>query len=371
MAVFVFFSRCASKVIDIEAVAAIYLSIRACKKESCVRQVIVYPALVYRSREVIGLKRVARETVIFVVAVFITRPSARRVCSIVVISHGIQIITHGRSICVGHYVECEIFNRRVCKEVSKRRHGDKQSGVARRIGRRLRTQCFIPGCVVCRPFNLTAAAAKTSLPVVLFQTDGEDASRYERFITEIASYGYVVIADGAYRYSDDKVKLLQRAGQGALTDAWDNMKVLSETEGSIFHGKVKMSGTALVGRTFPAGLPDGAEIRTAVCLGTSVPSTGVPVLYVTGGEEDPASAAAFADLERGAEVFKACASFPAGPSGTYEESYGGAYSMIVLQWLEWQLKGKSWSRKIFTGEECICMYSGWEIRYKNENSVIQ
>ena len=229
----------------------------------------------------------------------------------------------------------------------------------------------IPGCVVCRPFNLTAAAAKTSLPVVLFQTDGEDASRYERFITEIASYGYVVIADGAYRYSDDKVKLLQRAGQGALTDAWDSMKVLSETEGSIFHGKVKMSGTALVGRTFPAGLPDGAEIRTAVCLGTSVPSTGVPVLYVTGGEEDPASAAAFADLERGAEVFKACASFPAGPSGTYEEAYGGAYSMIVLQWLEWQLKGKSWSRKIFTGEECICMYSGWEIRYKNENSVIQ
>ena len=40
----------------------------------------------------------------------------------------------------------------------------------------------MPGCVVCRPFNLTAAAAKTSLPVVLFQTDGEDASRYERFI---------------------------------------------------------------------------------------------------------------------------------------------------------------------------------------------
>ena len=58
------------------------------------------------------------------------------------IAYVIHIIARGRSICVGHYIECEIFNGRIHKERSERFRLDKDSGIARRICRRLRAQYF-------------------------------------------------------------------------------------------------------------------------------------------------------------------------------------------------------------------------------------
>ena len=112
------------------------------------------------------------------------------------------------------------------------------------------------------------------------------------------------------------------------------------------------------------------DINTYLCLDSSISDASKPSLFIAGSLDEKTYAKAKADLDNAGNSFAALASIPVGREGTYSEAYGGSYAMIALQWLEWQLKGKEWSRKIFTGEECICMYSGWEIEYRNEHNVI-
>ena len=47
----------------------------------------------------------------------------------------------------------------------------------------------IPGCMIYRPVNILQAASKTSLPIVLFRSGQQHSADFERFLTEIASFG--------------------------------------------------------------------------------------------------------------------------------------------------------------------------------------
>ena len=49
----------------------------------------------------------------------------------------------------------------------------------------------LPGIRLYTPRDMEAAVAKTTLPVVLFEA--EDKNRYDKYLNEIASFGYVVI----------------------------------------------------------------------------------------------------------------------------------------------------------------------------------
>lgn len=189
----------------------------------------------------------------------------------------------------------------------------------------------------------------TTFPVVLFE--GPQDAKYEKYLNEMASFGYVVADIGASE-PDAALEALEasEALRGAAMDT-SSMAVVSAAG----------PGTAL---------PSGG-LRTLVFLHSSGPAPDLPVLYIAGGLDESVYAGIQRDFESSDGHFAAVATYPAGEEGTFAEAFGGSYSMLTLQWLEWLLKDRSWNRTIFTGEECICVYTGWGIQYKNEEKVME
>lgn len=210
----------------------------------------------------------------------------------------------------------------------------------------------LPGIRLYAPRDMEAAVAKTTLPVVLFEA--KDKDRYDGFLNEIASFGYVVV-NTAGQDPDMVLDALRSrpgtfpGGRGDLA-AWDRVALVSAMG----------SDTAV-----PSRAPE-----TIVYLHSSGPRPEVPRLYLTGGLDSGVVMQVQEAFDSDEDVFVAAATYPAGEEGTYSAAFGGSYATLTLQWLEWQLKDKTWQRTIFTGEDCICVYTGWGIQYKNEETVI-
>ena len=61
----------------------------------------------------------------------------------------------------------------------------------------------------------------------------------------------------------------------------------------------------------------------------------------------------------------ALANHPAsGHGGTYGEPFGGDYGRLVIDWLDWQFKGKKENASIFLKGD-LKNYQGWDIKAKN------
>ena len=209
----------------------------------------------------------------------------------------------------------------------------------------------LPGVRLYTPKDLPAAVGRTTLPVVLFE--GQDKDPYDTYLTEIASYGYIVVNTagkdpdavlGALRTSQDVFP----GGRGDLVE-WERVGVIS-----------------MVGdRT---RLPAGSS--TLIYLHSSGPRYRGPYLFLTGGEDGPVLQSVYDTFFAEDKYFVAAATYPAGAEGTFSDPFGGSYAMLSLQWLEWTLKDKAWTRTVFTGEECICYFKGWGVQQRNENTVI-
>lgn len=209
----------------------------------------------------------------------------------------------------------------------------------------------LPGVRLYTPKDLPAAVGRTTLPVVLFE--GQDKDPYDKYLNEIASYGYIVVNTagkdpdavlGALRTSQDVFP----GGRGDLVE-WERVGVIS-----------------MVGdRT---RLPAGSS--TLIYLHSSGPRYRGPYLFLTGGEDGPVLQSVYDTFFAEDKYFVAAATYPAGAEGTFSDPFGGSYAMLSLQWLEWTLKDKAWTRTVFTGEECICYFKGWGVQQRNENTVI-
>ena len=209
----------------------------------------------------------------------------------------------------------------------------------------------LPGVRLYTPKDLPAAVGRTTLPVVLFE--GQDKDPYDKYLNEIASYGYIVVNTagkdpdavlGALRTSQDVFP----GGRGDLVE-WERVGVIS-----------------MVGdRT---RLPAGSS--TLIYLHSSGPRYRGPYLFLTGGEDGPVLQSVYDTFFAEDKYFVAAATYPAGAEGTFSDPFGGSYAMLSLQWLEWTLKDKAWTRTVFTGEDCICYFKGWGVQQRNENTVI-
>lgn len=210
----------------------------------------------------------------------------------------------------------------------------------------------LPGIRLYAPRDMEAAVAKTTLPVVLFEARDKDL--YDKYLNEIASFGYIVV-NVAGQDPDGVLDALRASpgvfpdGRGDLVD-WERVALIS------------MLGP---GTVFPARTPS-----TLIYLHSSGPYFSAPWLYMTGGLDAGVLTQVQDAFDRVEDGFVASATYPAGEEGTFSDPFGGSYSMLTIEWLEWRLKEKPWSRTIFTGEECICIYTGWGIQYKNEDIVI-
>ena len=91
-----------------------------------------------------------------------------------------------------------------------------------------------------------------------------------------------------------------------------------------------------------------------------------PVLYVLGGETDVAWINAMDDFERLGHVPVFVADLKGvGHGGTYWEPNGGKAAQVVVDWLDWQLRGDARAGRRFTGNDCgLCRDDAWVVKKK-------
>ena len=246
-----------------------------------------------------------------------------------------------------------------------------------------------PGFTVYRP--LRAAGAK--LPIVLWGNGGcRDAGlSAAAFLREIASHGYLVIANGAPRgfpalppgTPPPPPPAVDETRAAALLEALDwaardpALRRLGDQR------RVAVMGHSCGGLQALAVGHD-PRIDTVVLLGSGVynrPGSGVsrvsvskddlrkikvPMAYFLGGESDIAFANGRDDVARIDHVPVFLGSLPVGHGGTLNVANGGDWARAATAWLDWQLKGSRAAARWFAGSDCrLCTTYGWTVTAKN------
>lgn len=267
----------------------------------------------------------------------------------------------------------------------------------------IETVAALPNHVVYRPADL-AAVGPDGLGVFVWGNGAcaADGTSARFHLSQIASYGYLVIAPGLWRSGPDaKAPPAPPAPPPApgetrtsptdaaqLVEALDWALAENARPGSPLHGLIDENALAAGG--FSCGgvqaltvagdlrfdtivvqnsglLPDDAPRLSGMALGKDgLNALHTPVLYLDGGESDIAYANGLDDVNRIAHVPVAWVNTPTGHGGTYHEPMGGRNAMIVVDWLEWQLRGDEAAGRTFTGANCrLCTDPAATIEWRN------
>ena len=253
----------------------------------------------------------------------------------------------------------------------------------------IETVAALPNHVVYRPQDLSAVGPD-GLGVFVWGNGGcaADGTSSRFHLAQIASYGYLVIAPGLWRSGPDAKAPPEpprspgpdgqfppsptRAAQ--LTEALDWALAENNRPGSPLFGLIDENALAAGGFSCGgvqaltvAGDPrlDTIVVQNSGLLPDDGPRLGgmelrkegllalhTPVLYLDGGETDIAYANGLDDVNRIAHVPVFWVNTPTGHGGTYHEPMGGRNAMIVVDWLEWQLRGDRAAARTFTGANC-------------------
>jgi hypothetical protein len=275
----------------------------------------------------------------------------------------------------------------------------------------------LPGKTLYHPADLAKLGAQ-KLPVVIWGEGGcvNRGNDVRPFLSEIASYGYLIIAMGPI---DPATALLETprtggppgAGRGAAppgapaggpprvlpppaTHTRELIEALdwatgapaqaSKYSGALDAKHVAVMGWSCGGVQAIEAAPD-PRFTTAVIWSSGMPEGGTemaggkpltkadvlkmraPTAYISGDETDIAWANANDDFTRLTKlrVFRAWA-HGIGHGGTFRQSNGGEYGAIAVAWLNWQLKGDAKASLMFRGAHCgLCVNPRWVVSSKN------
>ncbi len=239
--------------------------------------------------------------------------------------------------------------------------------------------------VVYHPVNMNMAMAreKQKLPVLLFANGGcmDTSIGYENMLTDLASYGYVVVAIGELqmfaRHEQD-----QHTPSSMLVKAMDWICQQASDETSPYYNKLDVDHMAAAGHSCGGAqvLCNAADKRLKTYLilnagmgkmemagasSKSLKSLHGPILYLVGGTGDVAWQNAQIDYKAIKKVPVVLAdNTTSGHGGTYEQPNGGDNAKMVRAWLDWQFKGKTEYEAMFVKGE-LKGYEGWTIKSKN------
>ena len=239
-------------------------------------------------------------------------------------------------------------------------------------------------------------------PVLVWGEGGcaKNGLMFPEYLSEIASHGFVVIADGPPVARPPGGPNGPGAGAGgpppggagppanrasmvngtALVAALDWLEAESADRNSRFFNKVEVRRVAAMGMSCGGLMSYGASNDPRVATvgiwnsglfedeGNAQIYAGIhgPVIIVTGGESD----IAYANGKRDFEVMPA--KIPVfygvhpsvGHGGTYNQDNGGPFGVVAVAWLKWQLQGdkSTAGRGFFVGDNCtICKDARWQI----------
>lgn len=225
---------------------------------------------------------------------------------------------------------------------------------------------------IYRPQNLPA----DKLPIVSWGNGGCGANGLSsaEFLAEIASHGYLVIANGAPNGngSDPQDGSTHIAAIDWATDE-------AADPCSKYFNKLDAESVAVMGYSCGGlmSLNAGGDSRlsTVVAMNSGLlnPSQNVyaalhtPVAYFNGGSSDVAYPNGQRDYQNINNVPVYHANLPVGHGGTYNQDNGGEYARVGVAWLNWHLKGDqaATGRGMFLGNNCGICNSNWTIEHKN------
>jgi dienelactone hydrolase len=230
------------------------------------------------------------------------------------------------------------------------------------------------------------------------------------FLSDIASYGYLVIAVGpigamrqfppesmapiapvpAAVTAQGAMKLPPPASHSSqLIDAINWALAENERSGSAFYHRLDTQNIAVMGQSCGGvqAIEASADPRirttivwnsglfpqpTAMAGGKTLTKDDLkllhaPTAYISGDAEDIAYANANDDFEHITKV-PLLRAYGRGIThgGTYNTRNGGEFAGVGVAWLNWQLKGDARAAKMFIGPDCgLCVNPHWVVRSKN------
>lgn len=243
---------------------------------------------------------------------------------------------------------------------------------------------------VFAPQDLSPFNEKNPLPVLVWGNGACSNSPWEhyKFLNEIASHGFLVVASG-YIPMEDGPYHGQRSTAEQQIEAVDWALAQNADKESPFHGRIDEDAIAAAGMSC-GGLQtlqncedprfktlmimnSGLFINPGIAMpGMPMPTKDklqnikVPVIYILGGEEDIAYANGMDDFYRLTKIPAFAANYPVGHGGTYGQPHGGEFTVPALAWLQWQLKGDEKAAEMFKGYPCgLALREGWTVE-KND-----
>ena len=252
----------------------------------------------------------------------------------------------------------------------------------------------LPDQVVYRPADLSALG-DIKLGVYVFGNGGcsNDGASARLHLLNVASHGYLAIAPGGIHNGPGKTEAPPRPTDASIENyaptrpaqlraAIDWALAENERQGSGFFGRIDAEAIAVSG--FSCGgvqalsISADPRVATVVVMNSGLFIEGetrmggmietkdrildlhTPTLYILGGPSDIAYANGMDDYDKIDHVPIAVASIDKGHGGTYWEPNGGVAAEVVIDWLNWQLRGDAADGRAFIGSDCgLCADSEW------------
>ena len=238
------------------------------------------------------------------------------------------------------------------------------------------------------PEDLSAFNEKNPLPVLVWGNGACTNSPWEhfKFLNEIASHGYLVLATGY-------IPMEEKPYQGPMSTTEQQIQSIdwaiaqNANPESPYYNKIDVKNICVAGMSCGglqslyncadpritslmicnSGLFKNSNRNQAVG-GMPMPDKSklkdihTPIIYILGGKEDIAYENGMDDFRLISHVPACAANFPVGHGGTYRQPHGGEFSVVALNWLNWQLKGDKQAAKMFKGKDCLLSKrQGWTI----------
>jgi hypothetical protein len=248
---------------------------------------------------------------------------------------------------------------------------------------------------IYRPANLAAS----KYPLLVWGEGGcaKNGLTFPEYLSEIASYGFVILADGPPVENakggpgggPGAPKGGPPAGAGNMLDgsaliaAMNWMDKEAKDPASRFYQKVDTAHVAAMGMSCGGLMSYGASADPRIAT-VGIWNSGMfdpkdqkiidgihsSVIIITGGDSDIAHDNGKKDYEvMPPRVPTFYGVYPSvGHGGTYSQDNGGPFGQVAVAWLKWQLRGDTSAkgRGYFVGDKCtLCTDSSWQVQSRS------